>query len=301
MEPEVEERASGPGVHEWRRAGESFRHDGHNYFYREAGDPEDPTVLLLHGFPTSSWDWHAVWPRLAEDRHLVAADMLGYGFSDKPRNHRYSLFDQTDFQVALLDHLGVERLQILAHDYGDTVAQEFLAREIEGDLELEVRSITLLNGGLDYEAIEQRPIQRILRNRVVGPMAAQLMTYALFARRFSTIFGPDTQPAERELKQFWEAILYNGGPGVVHEVIQYLGERDHHRERWVGALRDTEIPLRFVVGPEDPVSGENIAVRFERVVPDPDVFRLQGIGHYPQTEAPERTLEPVLEHLEAHS
>lgn len=126
------------------------------------------------------------------------------------------------------------------------------------------------------------------------------MNFTLFARRFSTIFGPETQPSKRELEDVWEAIRYNGGPGAVHEVIQYLGERDRHRERWVGALGDTEVPLRLIVGPEDPVSGENIAARFEAVVPDPDVVRLEGIGHYPQLEAPDRTLESVLEHFEVH-
>lgn len=285
----------------WRRAGESFRHDGHNYFYVEGGDSADPTVLVLHGFPTSSWDWHELWAPLAEDWHLVAADMLGYGFSDKPRHHDYSLFDQTDAQLALLEHLDVERAHLLAHDYGDTVAQEILARELAEELELVVESATLLNGGLDYEAIQQRPLQRILRNRVAGPIVSKLINYPLFARRFASVFGPETQPSDRELENFWSAILYNGGRGVVHEVIQYLGERDAYRDRWVGALRDTDIPLRFVVGPEDPVSGENIAVRFEQVVADPDVVRLPGIGHYPQIEAPARTLDAILEHLEANA
>ena len=67
--------------------------------------------------------------------------------------------------------------------------------------------------------------------------------------------------------------------------------RSKNRKRWVEALQRTTTPLRFVNGPLDPVSGAAMVARYRQVIPDPDVVVLDGIGHYPQVEAPERVLE----------
>ena len=76
----------------------------------------------------------------------------------------------------------------------------------------------------------------------------------------------------------------------MHRLSRYQRERQVHKQRWVGALQHPVVPLRFVNGPEDPVSGEHMAQVFSELVPDPDVVLLEGIGHYPQVEAPERVL-----------
>ena len=97
-------------------------------------------------FPTASWDWHYLWQPLAQRYRVIACDMLGFGDSAKPANHRYSLLEQADLQQALLAHLQVEQpLHIFAHDYGDSVAQELLARHYED--KIEVASCVFLNGG----------------------------------------------------------------------------------------------------------------------------------------------------------
>ncbi|MCP5483006.1 MAG: alpha/beta fold hydrolase, partial [Spirochaetales bacterium] len=66
----------------WKKEGRTFLHRGHEIFYREEGRGEP--LLLIHGFPTSSFDWIYVWPELAKRYRLVAADLIGFGFSAKP-------------------------------------------------------------------------------------------------------------------------------------------------------------------------------------------------------------------------
>ena len=113
----------------------------HRVFYRRAG--RGTALLLLHGYPTSSGDWSRVWDALAERFDVIAADMLGFGESDKPRGHRYRIGEQADLQLALLDHLGIRACHVLAHDYGDTVGQELLARLREG-MSVDLYSIAFL-------------------------------------------------------------------------------------------------------------------------------------------------------------
>jgi pimeloyl-ACP methyl ester carboxylesterase len=283
----------GATLDEWRSAGSTFPIGGQTLFCRTGG--EGPPLLLIHGFPTASWDWSRIWPALARRFRLVAMDMLGFGFSSKPRHHHYSIFEQADLQQALLARLGISRVHILAHDYGDTVAQELLARHAErrqwdvapsGDGgRLEVASLCFLNGGLFPEASRPRPIQKWLASPV-GPIVSLAVSRRRFAAEFAALFGPRTRPGAEDIADFWRLVEHGGGARLGHRLIRYLREREEHRERWVGVLGRAAVPLRLIYGPEDPVSGAGIAARYRELVPEADVVALPGIGHYPQVEDP---------------
>lgn len=275
----------------WRAAQRSFAHGGHTLAWWEAGEGEP--LLLIHGFPTASWDWSRIWPALAKRFRLVALDMLGFGFSDKPRPYAYSIAEQADLHEALLAKLGVDVCHVLAHDYGDTVAQELLARFEErrarGARGLQLRSICFLNGGLFPESHHPRPVQVALAGPD-GEKVSALLDEAAFTRGFGDVFGPRTKPSDAELADFWQLVSHADGQRIWHLLIRYMEERRTHRERWVGALVNASIPLRLVDGPADPVSGAHLAARYRELVPDPDVVLLPDIGHYPQTEDPEGVL-----------
>ena len=94
-----------------------------------------PALTLLHGFPSSSHDWAKVAPALAERHTLLMPDFLGFGASEKPADHRYTLHEQADLVEALWAARGRRaRRRIVAHDYAVSVAQELLARRAEGAL-----------------------------------------------------------------------------------------------------------------------------------------------------------------------
>ena len=293
----------------WREAGRVHVHAGHEVFYayQERTPEPDSALLLIHGFPTSSWDWHKLWPALGERFDcVVAPDMLGFGFSAKPRQYGYSIFDQADLHEELLAHLGITHVHVLAHDYGDTVAQELLARHGERHdgaalpgpqgrpSPLRIQSCVLLNGGLFPETHHARPIQKLLLTPL-GPLLSRLMSRRSFERSFAAIFGANTQPTAEELAQFWDLIRQDDGHLVLHKLIGYMPERRAHRERWVGALQTTAVPLRVIDGPDDPVSGAHMVERYRALVPRPDTVLLPGIGHYPQVEDPQGVLEAFLD------
>src|SRR5262245_7965557 len=151
---------------DWKAAGRSFEHRGHNIFYRDEGS--GPPLLLIHGFPTSSYDWHKIWDSLVRKFRVIAPDMIGFGFSAKPKDYVYSIFDQADLIQSLMSRLNVPRARVLAHDYGDTVAQELLARANEGG-PLQMESLCLTNGGLFPETHRPRLVQKLLLTPI-GPL-----------------------------------------------------------------------------------------------------------------------------------
>ena len=287
----------------WSSEGRFMNWKGLAIFYRATpSQPRDPrpTLLLLHGFPSSSFDWLEVWAPLEERFGLIAPDFLGFGLSSKPYEHDYSLMEQADIVEELLRKLGISEYHILAHDYGDTVAQELLARHNatarKGAGVNGLRSLVLLNGGVLPD--ENRPLlmQRLLANRVTGPLMRQFVSRTVFGRSFSRVFGPESQPTSQELDEQWALITHNGGTRVVDQVLGYLDERQAHEERWVGALIHSVVPVRLVNGPADPVSGERVARAYRSRIPAADVVLLDGrVGHYPQIEDPEGVLNAVFE------
>src|SRR5438105_7203181 len=143
-----------------------------------------PAMTLLHGFPSSSHDWANVAPALAERHALLMPDFLGFGASEKPTNHDYSLHEQADLVEAVWAREGVTATAIVAHDYAVSVTQELLARRAEGALAVDVGTVHLLNGGLYPDVHRPQPVQTALLDPEQGPrisasLNAELMTAAL--------------------------------------------------------------------------------------------------------------------------
>ena len=111
----------------WRESGNYFDYRGFPIFYRQS-KASDEVTLCLHGFPTSSHDYHKIHDALAEQFAVLSFDMIGYGFSAKPVKFDYTTFNQADLLQSLLEYLKVRKVHILAHDYGNTITQELLAR-----------------------------------------------------------------------------------------------------------------------------------------------------------------------------
>jgi pimeloyl-ACP methyl ester carboxylesterase len=260
---------------------------------RTAISPGREPLLLIHGYPTASYDWYRLWPDLSQRYSLYALDMLGFGLSAKPSSDEYLIATQADLCVALLEQHGVQRAHVLAHDYGDTVAQELLAREREGRLTL--GSVCFLNGGLFPETHRARPIQKALANPLFGPMLALAMSYRGFERTMLGISGQRQPPSTQELRDLWWLVEREGGRVALSRLINYMAQRRANRERWVGALVSSAVPRRLICGAVDPVSGSHLAQRYRELVPQPDVVLVDEAGHYPQLEDDRAVLRAYLE------
>ena len=279
----------------WRAQGEYQSLLGHQIFCIDSGatqqySPQTSVLLLIHGFPTSSWDWLPMWGDLIKNYRVIALDMLGFGFSDKPNNRNYSIHGQADIVEALVAAKGLESFHVLAHDYGDTVAQELLARQLEGNGVGQWLSCCFLNGGLFPETHRALLTQKLLLSPI-GSLLNSFTGFRKFCRNFSSVFGADTQPSDQELNDFWWLINFNNGKHLFHNLITYISDRIQHRERWVSALQTSSIPLALINGSVDPVSGSHMVARYKELECRLDYCaELPTIGHYPQVEAPEDVL-----------
>ncbi|MEP1447445.1 MAG: alpha/beta hydrolase [Paraglaciecola sp.] len=251
--------------------------------------PNKPTILFIHGFPSAAWDWYYQWQHLAKQYRLISLDLLGFGLSAKPTNYPYSLLEQADIITSLLSQLGVENYHILAHDYGDSVAQELLSRHETSGHSAKILSLCFLNGGVF--ASHHRPLltQKLLKSRI-GRVASYFMNKASLSRGFSKIFGVKSQPQDDEINILWQLIEHNNGKRVLPNLLSYIDERSEHDQRWTLSMVSTSVPLYFINGVQDPISGQHMLDHYIEIVPNPKTTALD-VGHYPQLEAPQDVLD----------
>jgi pimeloyl-ACP methyl ester carboxylesterase len=281
MSPDLGDRVAA-----WRDAGstERFR-DRAIHVYERAGT--GPPLLLLHGFPSSSFDWRGLLDAEPE-QGVLALDFLGFGLSEKPRDHTYTLGWQADLVEWLVERrLGRGLVFLVAHDMGTSVATELLARDIRDLGRIGIAGVLLFNGSIVLERASLTPAQRVLRSRV-GPLAARLSSERVFRREFARLFSAEHPLSDAEAADQWALICNAGGRTLGHRLIHYLDERVRLAERWHGAVRDWSGPLSLAWGLDDPVATVDVLEALVALRPAAPVERLEGLGHYPQIEDPER-------------
>ena len=270
----------------WREQGRFIDVPEGRVFVVELGTASDARatpVLVLHGFPTSSWDFVDVARLASEQRRVVLFDFIGFGYSDKPDDHGYSLFQQADVAVLVARACGLERAHVWAHDMGTSVATELCARHERGLLPFRLESLVLLNGSVHIEMASLTLGQHLLLSPV-GDLFARISTKRVFIAQMHRIFG---RPAnEEDLATMWMLLTREGGARRLPAIIAYVHERTRFRRRWIGALERLDVPALVAWGKRDPVCALAIAERLAREIPRAQLTVWDDLGHYPQVEAP---------------
>jgi pimeloyl-ACP methyl ester carboxylesterase len=254
-----------------------------------------PVVTYLHGYPASTLDVVPVLDRLGGLR-VVAPDLPGFGASAKPVGHPYSIHGATDAVESTWRALGVTETVLLAHDYGVSVGQELLARQLdEPGRAVTVTGVVWTNGGLYPDLHRPTPGQALLLDPEHGREVAAAMTEELFATGIGLTWGTRRPMSSDEVHGMWLALEHDGGRLQAHELLHYVADRRAHADRWRAALESEAVPMRFVWGELDPVSGGHVAERLAERLPGVPRLVLDDVGHWPPLEAPDEVAAAVRE------
>jgi pimeloyl-ACP methyl ester carboxylesterase len=272
----------------WQSRGIVRRVFGHQIFTLIHGEGDADPLLVLHGFPSSSFDFHLALDELAAGRRVILHDHVGFGLSDKPAAYSYSLLEQAEVALELWRSLGVRRGHLLAHDYGTSIATEILARRERGLCPIDLASVTLCNGSVHLELAHLAPSQRLLRSRVVGPLFARLARPAIFKAQLRRILGRPGAVSDAELDFMWAGIERGDGRLRLPAISTYLDERTRFRDRWIAPLTRLDLRAHVLWGRRDPIAVVAIAERLAAEIPEATVTWLDDLGHYPMLEDPAR-------------
>ena len=267
----------------WHAHGRLHVVGGRDVFVHDSGTGDVP-VVVIHGFPGSSYDWSSVVGLLPG--RVIALDLPGYGFSDKSPRVSYSLFDQADVVEALLADLGVDRCVIVAHDMGDTVTAELAHRANAGILGFAIDQIVLTNGSIFIDLARLTRGQR-LTLRLPDRRSAFAMPTFVLRKSLGESFARTAPAPPGAVDDLIALIREGGGDRLMPRLIRYIEERRVHQERWTAGFVDFAGPLTLIWGEEDPIAVLAMTERMTELRPSTRVVTLPGVGHWPSIEVPE--------------
>jgi len=281
-------------VNEWESLGRRRDLAGFEVFAIELGpsgpETQEPLVVI-HGFPTCSFDYRKVVAGLRQNRRVLLMDLPGFGLSAKP-DMRYSIELHADVVVAFLAEAQVDRLCMLTHDMGDTVGGELLARQAEGKWPVEVTQRVLTNGSIYLEMAHLTDGQQLLlalddKRVEAGPDRAALST------ALAQTMAVGSLDARGDLAEDADLICREGGNTLLTRTIRYVEDRRRAESRYTGAMESHQSPVAVVWGTEDPIAVRQMASTFAERRAGTNVAWLEGIGHYPMLEAPSEFVSAV--------
>ncbi|HVX22263.1 MAG TPA: alpha/beta hydrolase [Acidimicrobiales bacterium] len=284
----------------WEAAGRYRQLAGHRVFVADlpaTSAERDHPLLVVHGFPTSSFDFHLVVDRLRVERRVVLVDLVGFGLSDKP-DLAYRVDLLADVVAAAAADRGLATVSLLTHDLGDTVGGELLARQQDGRWPVRVHRRVVTNGSIyidmarltdGQQLLLSLPDQRLPDGAPVSEDGLAAAVAATFAA------GSRVDPAETAAAA--ELAAHHGGLSLLPRLVRYIEERRRNERRFTGAVESHPSPLTVVWGDEDPVAVAAMASRLQAARPDATVTWLDGVGHYPMLEDPVRFADAVLDGL----
>jgi pimeloyl-ACP methyl ester carboxylesterase len=299
----AEDWRSRGGYFSWRPTGDGAAPV--EIFHVEIGDPNNPVLLLIHGWPTSSIDWFEVADKLSARFRVCALDFPGYGFSDKPQGWGYSLARDAELvEFYLSQVIGAQAAVVVAHDRGDSVALLHAARCAEGRSAVRLEHLVLSNANIFLPLSNLTEAQRtLLRNSSAAGTMGALTPSQLAQAMGASTFTPARKPGDPEVEALSETFGHADGVKVLHETIQYLVERSNDEQRWLTALGAAAFPTTLIWGLYDTVSPPRVAsyVWNEYLMLKPGANRLYFIpdaNHYLQNDRPDAFVEVLLHALE---
>ncbi len=280
----------------------------HNYqiFIHTSGPESDHGVLIVHGWPGSSWDWQGVLDRIGDKARVVVPDMRGFGLSEKPLDgtylSNYTLQLQADIYEAVAAEEGLKSVVLVAHDMGQSVGLELMSRHEEGRLSFDIRHAIILDGSTLVDMIELVPMQKELLAKP-DVAATEDLDFDHFGAAFTGTYGTkfmDSGDHETAMIAQTHQVFYNHGSRVMAQTLRYLKERKETFNEWSRVFFTYgAAPMTLLWGVEDPVAVIAMADRVKKNRPVTDLYKIEGVSHWPMIEAPEYIGDAIIARLDS--
>jgi pimeloyl-ACP methyl ester carboxylesterase len=261
-------------------------------YYQDTGRGEP--LVLLHGFGETSLTWSFITPELARRHRVIAVDLKGAGYSDKPADGHYRLADQAAIVRALAKHLGLKRVTLVGHSMGGLVALMAALQWQEAERNPLARLVLLDSAGLSTRLPR---LISMLRLVVIGPLMLHLANPDLLARQvLGKNYLDPAQVPEALVQAYADAMRSPGARRAMIAMTRQLIPED--AATLATRYAALTVPVLLVHCVHDRVIPFSQAERLQRALPNARLAPLDGCGHSPQEETPATTVRAILSFLE---
>ena len=279
---------------DWQKKGFLIPVHNKNIFTIDTGGEHENCLVILHGYLTSSYDYRKVLPELCKHYRVIIQDLIGFGFSDKIENKYFTITEQTDYVLELWNILELRNFTLVSHDYGNLITKEILARKNSYSTKIEINKIYFSNGSAPINHHDYSEIHKPDEDDVSKEMISMLTSFGVYKKIMKESFYDENKITDEELKEMWTQLHYNNGRNIINFVYNYVRERKIFWDRWVNALKETEIPIELVWGREDKITDHCLPNLRDNKFANQNISWIENTAHFPMLESPEKWLQSIL-------
>lgn len=269
-------------------------------FTRRCGTPGAPPLVCVHGFPTSSIDYHALAGQLGDEFELFVLDFPGYGLSGKPpAPYAYSLYDDARLLVhAIAERWALSDYRMITHDRGTSVGMITLGMLSDSDAALP-RDVFMTNANIFLPLANLTAFQVALLDESTGRATAAATTPELLAAGLgATTFMPRRTLDDPEIAALAQCFAHKDGTSVLPDTVRYLHERAADETSWLERLREIDVDTTLIWGLHDGVAPLRVANHVWQAYLKSKPGRnrywvVPGADHYVQCDAPGEVAEII--------
>jgi pimeloyl-ACP methyl ester carboxylesterase len=287
---------------EWARFARELHHPQNSWFamidgirvhYQDFGKEDEPPVVMIHGFTASNYIWSdVVKPVASHGFRVVTPDLIGFGFSEKPREFEYTIDAQARTIIRLLDALGIEKAVLVGSSYGGATAAT-----IALDYPERVERLVLVDAVInDY--VKDQTLMRLGRAPVIGDLISPLIldSSRIMRRRISQVYHPDNKYLLLDDERFEAHHRPLRSANTHRAVIKSL--RHWHANRIEKEAHKITQPTLVVWGDSDRDVPLEHGEFLHRTIPDSRLVVFRNCGHVPQEEYPREFAELIVDFCE---
>jgi pimeloyl-ACP methyl ester carboxylesterase len=279
---------------DWQNKGALLPVYNKNIFTIDTGGNHENCIVILHGYLSSSYDYHKVIQELSKNNRVIVQDLIGFGFSDKPKNKYFTIIDQTDYVLELWRLLELKTITLISHDYGNLIAKEVLARQNSCCANINIDKIYFCNGSVPVDHYNYLDTHKFYKDDISIKMISMLTSFGVYKKVIKDFFYDDKKISDEELKEMWMQLEHNNGRDHINFVYHYVRERKIFWNRWITALKETEVSIELIWGQEDRITDECIPDLKKEKVAINNISWIKKTGHFPMLESPKEWLQCIL-------
>ena len=252
-------------------------------------DVTAPPIVLIHGTGASLHTWNGWVDALKQERRVIRFDLPGFGLTGPEPENNYTIERYTDYVIALLDKLKVERAVLAGNSLGGYIAWATAIRYPD-----KVDSLVLIDAsGYPYEA-ESVPLAfKLSQNKLAKTLLKNFLPKFIIRKSIENVYGSPDLVTDQLVNRYYELSLREGNRAAIKE--RFVQTKPGPL---IAKLADLQIPTLILWGKKDKLIPMKFAQRFNEDIPNSQLVIFDELGHVPHEEAPLKTVAPVLSFIE---
>lgn len=279
---------------EWENKGFYIKAFNKEVFVIDAGNNNTNTLLMLHGYATSSFDYYKTLEKLSKHYRVVLIDLIGFGNSDKPLDEYFTIIQQTDIVLETIKILQIKKLTLFGHGYGAHILNEIIVRKNLEQIELSIEKFIFCNLHMKINPAKITFSQLKTFIQIQKMPLAMLSSVGIYKKKIKELFFNSEKISDNELEQMWNLMQKKSGNHVINYFSNYIEERNTFWNRWYRALRNSKMAIKMIASKNSLIALPEMSEIISNEIPGNEILWIENSGHYPMLENPEELVELIL-------